>query len=84
MNFWGIFVSFKFEGLQFSSCHFGGPHFLFWVCRGGEGGGAGGGVGGVFFAFVNFERFLFYYFQVSKFSIFLLVLSFCGFSKKIV
>ncbi len=30
-NFGGFFVFLKFEGFQFSSCHFGGPHFLFFV-----------------------------------------------------
>ncbi len=31
VNFGGFFVFFKFKCLQFSSCHFGGPHFLFFV-----------------------------------------------------
>ncbi len=48
--------------------------FILWVCRGARG----------CFAFVNFECFLFYYFEVSESLIFLLVLSFCEFSKKIV
>jgi len=46
VNFGGFFVFLKFKGLQFSSCHFGGPYFLSFLC---ERGGC--------FALVNFECF---------------------------
>jgi len=37
VNF-GVLFIYKFEGLQFVSCHFGGLHFFLWVSKEGGGG----------------------------------------------